>query len=133
MLKEFFALKLMDEMGLPTPQYGLAKLYINGNYYGVYAMVEALDESILEQYYGVDGSEISSYLCKPEETKLQREQIAEDPSPLWEQRSGRLDEYISELHTENMQYIWHKSVGCDGRHHRYPVIVSFVVYTGCTY
>ena len=85
MLKEFFALKLMDEMGLPTPQYGLAKLYINGNYYGVYAMVEALDESILEQYYGVDGSEISSYLCKPEGTKLQREQIAEDPSPLWEQ------------------------------------------------
>ena len=84
MMKEFFALKLMDEMGLPTPQYGLAKLYINENYYGVYAMVEALDESILEQYLGVDDNELSSYLCKPEGTSLLYEEILEDSSPLWE-------------------------------------------------
>lgn len=84
MMKEFFALKLLDEMGLPTPQYGLAKLYINGNYYGVYAMVEAMDESILEQYYGVDDKELSSYLCKPEGTKFLYKEISEDPSPLWE-------------------------------------------------
>lgn len=84
MMKEFFALKLMDEMGLPTPQYGLAKLYINGEYYGVYAMVEAMDESILEQYYGVDDDELSSYLCKPEGTTFLYEEIEEDDSPLWE-------------------------------------------------
>jgi len=84
MMKEFFALKLMEEMGLPTPQYGLAKLYINDNYYGVYAMVEALDESILEQYYNVDDDELSPYLCKPEGTGLLYEEIQEDPSPLWE-------------------------------------------------
>lgn len=84
MMKEFFALKLMDEMGLPTPQYGLAKLYINGQYYGVYAMVEAMDESILEQYYGVDEDELSSYLCKPEGTNFLYESILKDDSPLWE-------------------------------------------------
>ena len=84
MMKEFFALKLMDEMGLPTPQYGLAKLYINGSYYGVYAMVEAFDESILEQYYGVDDDELSSYLCKPTGTNFDYNAILENPAPLWE-------------------------------------------------
>ena len=84
MMKEFFALKLMDEMGLPTPQYGLAKLYINDQYYGVYAMVEAMDESILEQYYGVDDDELSSYLVKPEGTDFLSSSIAKNPDPLWE-------------------------------------------------
>ena len=84
MLKEFFALMLMEEMGLPTPQFGLAKLYINGQYYGVYAMVEALDESILEQHYQVDDRELSSYLCKPTGTRFRYEDLKKDPSPLYE-------------------------------------------------
>lgn len=92
MMKEFFALMLMDEMGLPTPEYGLAKLYINGNYYGVYAMVEAMDHSILERYYGVDKSELSSYLCKPEGTRFLYEEIQADPSLLWEQDEDTLKE-----------------------------------------
>ncbi len=90
MMKEYFALKLLDEMGLPTPEYGIAKLYINGNYYGVYAMVEAMDHSILERYYGVDKDELSSYLCKPEGTKFLYDEIAADPSPLWEQDEDTL-------------------------------------------
>lgn len=90
MMKEFFALKLMDEMGLPTPEYGIAKLYINGNYYGVYAMVEAMDHSILERYYGVDKDELSSYLCKPEGTRFLYEEIEADPSLLWEKDEDTL-------------------------------------------
>ncbi len=69
-MKEYCALKLMTEMGVPTPQYGLAKLYINGEYYGVYFMLEAMDGSILEQYLKKDSGEISDYLTKPEGTKL---------------------------------------------------------------
>lgn len=84
MLKEFFSLMLMEEMGLPTPQFGLAKLYINGEYYGVYAMVEALDESILEQYFAVDDNMLSSYLCKPTGTRLRYQDLEQDPSPLYE-------------------------------------------------
>ena len=38
-MKEFCAMMLMQEMGVATPQFGLAKLYINGEYYGVYFMV----------------------------------------------------------------------------------------------
>lgn len=71
MMKEYFAMKLMTEMGLPTPAYGLAKLYINGYYYGVYFMVEAMDSAIIERYQKVSSDEVSSYLVKPEDTKLQ--------------------------------------------------------------
>lgn len=84
MMKEFFALKLMDEMGLPTPEYGIAKLYINGNYYGVYAMIEAMDHSILERFYGTSKENLSSYLCKPEGTTFDYATLMDDPSPLWE-------------------------------------------------
>lgn len=84
MMKEFFALELMEQMGLPTPQHGLAKLYINGEYYGVYAMIENLDKPLLEQYFGVDGDALSSYLCKPTGTNLLYSHIQKDPSPLYE-------------------------------------------------
>lgn len=70
MMREFFSWKLMSEMGVPTPQYGLAKLYINNQYYGVYFMIEAMDKSIMQQYKNVKGSELSDYLTKPEGTKF---------------------------------------------------------------
>ena len=70
-MREYIAMKLMTEMGVPTPQYGLAKLYINKNYYGVYFMVEALDSSILEQYFETNGSDTSDYIIKPENTTLE--------------------------------------------------------------
>lgn len=71
MMKEFFAMKLMSEMGIPTPQHGLAKLYINGQYYGVYFMVEAMDSTIVEQHQNVPSEDVSSYLTKPVNTGLQ--------------------------------------------------------------
>lgn len=84
MMKEYFAFKLMEEMGLPTPEYCLAKLYINGSYYGVYFMVEALDETILERYFNCTGKEISSYLCKPTQTSFNYGELAKDSAPLYE-------------------------------------------------
>ena len=84
MMKEFFSLMLMEEMGLPTPQFGLAKLYINGEYYGVYAMIEALDESILEQHFQMDDKYLSSYLCKPTNTRLRYSDLVKDLSPMYE-------------------------------------------------
>ena len=71
MMKEYFAMKLMSEMGVPTSQYGLAKLYINGQYYGVYFMVEPMESTIVEQYLNAASEDVSSFLTKPEGTKLQ--------------------------------------------------------------
>lgn len=84
MLKEYCAYMILSEMGLPTPQFGLAKLYINGQYYGVYFMVEAMDETVLEQYWQVTGKEISSYLTKPVGTNLYYYDLQENNAPLYE-------------------------------------------------
>ncbi len=67
-MKEYCAMRLMDEMGIPTPEYGMAKLYVNGDYYGVYFMVEAMDKSILERYFESD--DVSDYILKPEGTRF---------------------------------------------------------------
>lgn len=67
-MKEYNAFRLMDEMGLPTPEYSVAKLYINGKYYGIYFMVEAMDNAILERY--LNTGKTSDFLTKPSYTKL---------------------------------------------------------------
>ncbi|MCM1235342.1 MAG: CotH kinase family protein, partial [Ruminococcus flavefaciens] len=69
-MKEYNAMRLMDEMGLPTPQYSLAKLYINDEYYGVYFMVEAMDTAIIERYQNVSSKDVSDYLTKPSYTNM---------------------------------------------------------------
>lgn len=84
MMKEYCSLLLMKEMGIPTPQFGLAKVYINGEYFGVYSMIEALDSPILEQYFQCSSKKVSDYLCKPEGTTFLYDEIEKDPSPLWE-------------------------------------------------
>lgn len=84
MLKEFAAWSVISEMGIPTPQYGLAKLYINGAYYGVYFMMESFDHSILEQYYNCDKDDLSSYLLKPENTSFHYDKLLENDEPLWD-------------------------------------------------
>ncbi len=80
MLKEFASYKLLEEMGLPVPQYGLANLYVNDQYYGVYFMVEALDEPILEQYYQV--KDVDGYLDKPKDTHLLYQEVVDNPAVL---------------------------------------------------
>lgn len=71
MMREFFSMKLLTEMGLPTPQYGLAKLYINEKYYGVYFMVEALDQALLSQHFNIKRKDVSDYITKPEDSTLE--------------------------------------------------------------
>lgn len=70
-MKEYNAMRLMDEMGVPTPQYSIAKLYINGKYYGLYFMVEAMETSIIERSLNASSKEVSDFLTKPENGWLQ--------------------------------------------------------------
>lgn len=70
MMREFFSMKLLSEMGLPAPQYGLAKLYINGAYYGVYFMVEGLDQALVANHQNIKRGDVGEYITKPEYTAL---------------------------------------------------------------
>jgi len=47
-------------------------------------MIEAMDESILEQHFSTDSSSLSDYLCKPTGTRFSYGELAKDPAPLYE-------------------------------------------------
>ncbi|MDD3267893.1 MAG: CotH kinase family protein [Syntrophomonadaceae bacterium] len=63
-MREYLSYSLLDEMGVPTPAYSYANIYVNGELLGLYLAVEGIEESFLTRYYG------SNYgnLYKPEGT-----------------------------------------------------------------
>jgi len=61
-MKEYLSYEMMDHIGVDTPLYSYAAVYINGEYFGLYLMVEALEEDFLDRVYGADYGE----LYKPE-------------------------------------------------------------------
>ena len=63
-MKEYLSYEMMDHIGVDTPLYSYAAVYINGEYFGLYLMVEALEEDFLDRVYGADYGE----LYKPEST-----------------------------------------------------------------
>lgn len=61
-VKEFLSYELMEEMDVPTPLHAYAAVYINGEYFGLYLMVEAVEEDFAMRNFGSDYGE----LYKPE-------------------------------------------------------------------
>ncbi len=61
-MKEYLSYEMMDYIGVDTPLYSYAAVYINGEYFGLYLMVEAPEEDFLDRVYGADYGE----LYKPE-------------------------------------------------------------------
>jgi hypothetical protein len=51
----------LRSFGIPAPQSAHAEVYINGNYYGLYVMVEHIDEEFAESRFG--NKEGNLYLC----------------------------------------------------------------------
>ena len=50
-LREKLALDLMNANGINAPRCTYAKLYLNGNYWGLYMLVEAVDKTFLDQRF----------------------------------------------------------------------------------
>lgn len=53
-MREYLSYSLLKEMGIPTPAFSYANVYINGNLAGLYLAVEGLEESFLKRHYGND-------------------------------------------------------------------------------
>src|SRR5262249_40597350 len=87
MLHERLAMAFMNLMGIAAPREAHARLYINGEYAGLYSIVEAIDEPFLDrvfhqsngylykyewvfswffEYLGADPAKYSPVLFKPE-------------------------------------------------------------------
>ncbi|MFL3652664.1 MAG: CotH kinase family protein [Pseudoalteromonas sp.] len=50
-MREVIAYELMDEMGVPTPEHAYVNFYVNGELFGLYLMVEAVDGEFVEKHF----------------------------------------------------------------------------------
>jgi len=50
-MREVIAYDLLEEMGVATPRHSYVNLYINGELFGLYLMVEAIDGEFLENHF----------------------------------------------------------------------------------
>jgi spore coat protein CotH len=86
MLKERLAMAFFRRMGLPAPREAHARLLINNQFVGLYAMVETIDKGFLARAFGHDSEgkvENDGYLFEYEYT----------PDYRFEYRGSNLDEY----------------------------------------
>jgi len=63
-MREVIAYDLMDEMGVPTPEHAYVNFYVNGELFGLYLMVEAIDGEFLEKHFANSNGD----LYKPDGT-----------------------------------------------------------------
>lgn len=50
-MREVIAYELMDKMGVPTPEHAYVNFYVNGELFGLYLMVEAVDGEFVEKHF----------------------------------------------------------------------------------
>lgn len=63
-MREVIAYELMDEMGVPTPEHAYVNFYVNGELFGLYLMVEAIDGEFIEKHFANSNGD----LYKPDGT-----------------------------------------------------------------
>jgi hypothetical protein len=63
-MREVFAYDLLNEMGVATPQHAFVNFYVNGELFGLYLMVEAIDGEFLENNFANSNGD----LYKPDGT-----------------------------------------------------------------
>jgi len=61
MMHERVSMELMRKMGLPVPRETHTKLYVNGDYVGLYTIVEAIDKPFLRSVYKEDTGYLYNY------------------------------------------------------------------------
>jgi uncharacterized protein (TIGR03437 family) len=52
MMREYLTMSLMRRLGLPAPREAPARLYVNGEFFGLYTIVEDIDDDFLKRVFG---------------------------------------------------------------------------------
>src|SRR5262245_57901862 len=78
MMHEPLAFALYRKMGLPAPREAPARLFINGEYFGLYTIVEREDEDFLARNFGEDNGDLFEW--KPNSV-YNFEYLGADPEP----------------------------------------------------
>jgi spore coat protein CotH len=56
-IRETVAMRFLTRLGIPAPREAHVKLYVRGEYIGLYAVVEAIDKDMLARVYGAIGED----------------------------------------------------------------------------
>lgn len=59
-IHETVAMRLFARLGIPAPRETFARLYIRGNYIGLYAVVESIDKRFLARTFGSIGDDVQN-------------------------------------------------------------------------
>jgi spore coat protein CotH len=77
-MKEYLSYELMTEIGIPTPLYNFARISVNGNLWGFYLAVEAIEDSFVNRVF----EDSAGALYKPETLDMAPEQRSAGGSDL---------------------------------------------------
>jgi len=75
-MREVIAYDLLDEMGVATPEHAYVNFYVNGELFGFYLMVEAIDGEFLENHFANSNGD----LYKPDGVGSDLQWISDDVS-----------------------------------------------------
>lgn len=64
-LSERLSFQAFEQMGIAAPRNAFARLYVNGEYWGLYALVESVDKRFLERRFGEKGGNLFDYEAPP--------------------------------------------------------------------
>ena len=59
-IHEAVSMRFYERLGIPTPRETHVRLYVRGEYIGVYALVEAVDKDFLARIYGSIGEDVQN-------------------------------------------------------------------------
>lgn len=87
LLREILAMSLLRRMNVPAPREAPARLFINGEYFGAYTIVERIDSDLLRDRFGEDNGYLYEWEAKRDGAGYRFEYLgpdAESYSPiLW--------------------------------------------------
>jgi uncharacterized protein (TIGR03437 family) len=77
-LRETIAMQLYRNFGVPAPREAPARLFINGEFFGLYTIVEAIDEDFLSRVFGESDGYL--YEFNPVDAGYHFEYLGDDPA-----------------------------------------------------
>jgi len=80
LMHDALAYSIFRELGIPAPRTAYAQLYVNGEYMGVYLMVENVDKTFLKIHFGSQNNDGNLYKTD-KGAALYLNDLGNDPSP----------------------------------------------------
>jgi spore coat protein CotH len=95
LVREGVTMAMFARLGQPAPREAYARLFINGDYQGVYAIVEAVDPAFLARVFGDGGGFVFEYQWREEFHGEYRGRSLDEYRELFSPESHELDDHTT--------------------------------------